>query len=74
MAILAFGRWFVQGGVGFDGYYRESKQPKYEMYMDFIYHQRFIILQSTENELIFVDEVELTKSKTYQELAHFSEY
>ena len=20
MAILAFGRWFVQGGVGFDGY------------------------------------------------------
>ena len=21
MAILAFGRWFVQGGVGFDGYY-----------------------------------------------------
>ena len=54
--------------------YRESKQPKYEMYMAFIYHQRFIILQSTENKLIFVDEVELTKSKTYQELAHFSEY
>ena len=29
MAILAFGRWFVQGRVGFDGYYKRVKKHRY---------------------------------------------
>ena len=54
--------------------YRESKQPEYETYIAFIYHQRFVVLKSIDNRLVVVDEVELSKSKTYQELICFSEY
>lgn len=54
--------------------YRKSKQPQYDTYIAFIYDNQFVILHSMEDKLKYIDEIELTKSKTFQELANFSDY
>lgn len=52
--------------------YREDIQPLYETYITFIYHNKIIFLQGIEKQLVCVDEIDLIKSKTYQELLNFS--
>lgn len=53
--------------------YRKLKQPKYDTYIAFIYDDNFIILNSKNTELEFVDEVKLTNSEIYQKLLRLSE-
>ncbi|WP_295096013.1 hypothetical protein [Ruminococcus sp.] len=54
--------------------YRKLKQPDFDTYFAFIYNGRFIILNSSNNELEIVDEIELTKSEIYQKLLQLSEH
>ncbi|MCX4377246.1 MAG: hypothetical protein OSJ61_13860 [Lachnospiraceae bacterium] len=54
--------------------FRENMQPLYETYVAFIYHSKIIFLQVIGNKFIFVDEVDLFKSKLYQELLNFSPF
>lgn len=54
--------------------YRKLKQPQFDTFVAFIHKNKFIILNSVENRLEIVDEVELKRSAIYQELLGLSEY
>ena len=53
--------------------YRRKHQPQFDTYIAFIFHKKIIILSSEGNIFTLIDEIELTKSKTYQELARYSD-
>ena len=52
MAILAFGRWFVQGGVGFDGYYKTVQDPKQYSWTYFL-HTNMALEFTKNNNSVF---------------------
>ena len=54
--------------------YRKDKQPSFDTFISFIYHEKFVISYSSENGLKRVDEIDLILSTTFQELNRFSNY
>ena len=54
--------------------YRLLVQPEYETYISFVFHNSFIILQFLNDDMMIVDRLSLSKSKTYQHLKRLSRY